>query len=65
MQKELSETESKIAFARQFFNDAVTRYNTKLETFPSNIFAKIFGFQAESLFRAESQEAAKNVNVKF
>lgn len=65
LQKELSETESKIAFARQFFNDAVTRYNTKLETFPSNIFARIFGFQAESLFRVESQEAAKNVNVKF
>lgn len=65
LQTELSETESKIAFARQFFNDTVTRYNTRLETFPSNLFAKLFGFQPESLFQAQSQDAAKNVTVKF
>ncbi len=65
LQTELSETESKIAYARQFFNDTVTLYHTKLETFPSNLFAKIFGFRPESLFRAESGEAAKNITVKF
>lgn len=65
LQKELGETESKIAYARQFFNDSVTRYNTKLETFPSNLFAKMFGFREEILFSAESEEAKKNINVKF
>lgn len=65
LQKELSETESKIAYARQFFNDSVTMYNTKLEVFPSNIFAKMFGFRAETLFQAGSEEAKKNVDVKF
>lgn len=65
LQAELSEVECKIAFSRQFFNDTVMMYNTKLETFPSNIFARIFSFKAEILYLAQSQEAKENVKIQF
>ena len=65
MQEELRNTENKISFSRQFYNDTVTMYNTKLEVFPSNIIAGWFNFTAESLFAAESDEARKNVKVDF
>ena len=65
LQNELTETEDKISYSRQFYNDTVTRYNTKLELFPSNIIAGIFLFTAESLFEVDSAEARKNVKVDF
>ena len=65
LQEELRNTENKISFSRQFYNDTVTMYNTKLEVFPSNIIAGWFKFTAESLFTAESDEARKNVKVDF
>ena len=65
LQEELRNTENKISYSRQFYNDTVTRYNTKLELFPSNIIASMFQFSAESLFEAESEEARKNVKVDF
>jgi len=65
LQEELQNTENKISFSRQFYNDTTTRYNTKLELFPSNIIAGMFGFKAEELFEAESDEARKNVKVSF
>ena len=65
LQDELSNTENKIAYSRQFYNDTVTRYNTKLELFPSNIIASMFHFTAEVLFEAENEEAKKNVKVDF
>lgn len=65
LQEELRNTENKISYSRQFYNDTVTRYNTKLELFPSNIIASMFHFTAESLFEAESEEARKNVKVDF
>ena len=66
MQEELRNTENKISFSRQFYNDTVTMYNTKLETFPSNIIAGFFkSFAPETLFTAESEEARKNVKVDF
>ena len=65
MQEELRNTENKISFSRQFYNDTVTMYNTKLEVFPSNIIAGWFKFSAESLFTAENDEARKNVKVNF
>ena len=49
-QKELAETENKVTFARQFYNDAVTMYNSKLQMFPGNIVARMFGFAEEDLF---------------
>ena len=65
LQEELRNTENKISFSRQFYNDSVTMYNTKLEVFPSNLIAGWFKFTAEPLFAAESDEARKNVKVDF
>ena len=65
LQAELSETENKIAYSRQFYNDTVTMYNTKLETFPSNLVAGMFGFKAEALFNVDNEEAKKAVKVDF
>ena len=65
LQEELQNTENKIAFSRQFYNDIVTKYNIKLEVVPSNIIAGMFGFKPEELFEAESEEARKNVRVNF
>ena len=65
LQEELRNTENKISFSRQFYNDSVTMYNTKLEIFPSNLIAGWFKFTQETLFAAESEEARKNVKVNF
>lgn len=63
--EELRNTENKISFSRQFYNDTVTIYNQKIQVFPSNIIAGMFGFTARDLFRADSDEARKNVKVDF
>lgn len=55
LQDELSETEDKISFARQFYNDAVTIYNNKRQMFPGNLVAGIFGFKEEALFDADDK----------
>ena len=65
LQEELRNTENKIAYSRQFYNDSVTRFNTKLELFPSNFVASMFNFKAKQLFEAESTEARQNVKVDF
>ncbi len=65
LQSELTDTENKISYSRQFYNDSVTMYDTKLETFPSNIVASMFGFKEEKLFSVDSDEARKNVKVDF
>ena len=65
LQSSLGETENKISFARQFYNDTVTMYNTKLEVFPDNIVASMFNFKAEPLFNVDSPEARQNVKVDF
>ncbi|HSQ21387.1 MAG TPA: LemA family protein [Coriobacteriia bacterium] len=64
LQEELSGTESKIAYARQFYNDSVMTYNTSTQTFPANVLAGMFGFTARDYF--EIEEAAKEpVKVQF
>ena len=65
LQTELTNTENKISYSRQFYNDTVTRYNTKLEVFPSNFVASMFHFTAEELFEVDNEEARKNVKVDF
>lgn len=65
LQQELQNTENKISFSRQFYNDSVTMYNMKLQVVPSNIIASIFNFKPEELFKAESDEARRNVKVDF
>ena len=65
LSEELRNTENKISFSRQFYNDSVTMYNTKLQVFPSNIIAGMFNFTPRDLFKAESDEVRKNVKVDF
>lgn len=65
LSEELRNTENKISFSRQFYNDTVTMYNTKLQVFPSNLIAGMFHFTPRDLFKAESDEARKNVKVDF
>jgi LemA protein len=50
LQEELSSTENKISFARQFYNDIATKFNTALQTFPANVLNAIFGFTTAELF---------------
>ncbi len=64
LQNELKDTENKVATARQFYNDTVLSLNNKVELFPSNIVAKMFGFKKEAFFEAEAE--AKNApKVQF
>ena len=65
LSEELRNTENKISFSRQFYNDSVTMYNQKLQLFPSNIIAGMFNFTPRELFTAENDEARKNVKVDF
>ena len=53
LQEELSATENKIGFARQFYNDIATKFNIARETFPTNLFANMFGFSAAELFQIQ------------
>lgn len=65
LQQELTNTEDKLSFSRQFYNDSVTKYNTKIELVPSNLIASMFHFKPEELFKIDSEEAKKNVKVDF
>lgn len=64
LQEELSTTENKIAFSRQFFNDMVMKFNTKIQTFPTNVIAGMFGFKERAFFEAEA-ESREPVKVSF
>ena len=64
LQRELSDIEEKIAYARQFYNTNVLSYNSSTATFPSVFFARTFGFQPEEFFEAED-EARQDVKVSF
>ena len=64
LQSTLTETEDKISYARQFYNDVVMKYNNKVEVFPSNIVAGMFGFKTNAYFNA-TEEERENVKVKF
>lgn len=64
LQRELSDTENKIQAARRFYNGNVMEMNTKVESFPSNIVASMFGFKQEEFFEIEGEEK-EPVKVKF
>jgi LemA protein len=64
LQEELSGTESKVAYARQAYNDSVLEFNNLLQSFPTNQIAKLFSFAAREFFKAEEAER-KAVKVKF
>jgi LemA protein len=65
LQEELTSTENKVSFSRQAYNDAVTRYNTSRETFPSNIVAGMFNFGEASLFEMENPVERQAPKVAF
>ena len=58
LQRELSETEDKISYARQFYNDVVLKYNNACQQFPSNLIANAFGFEESEFFEAPLEERA-------
>jgi LemA protein len=64
LQEELSGTESKIAYARQLYNDLVMEFNNKIQVFPNNFFARLFNFTSKESFEASAEEK-KVVKVKF
>lgn len=64
LQEELAGTESKIAYARQFYNDTVLKYDNMRERFPSNLIANMFSFAEKEYFRAEEGER-EPVKVSF
>ena len=66
LQQELVDTEDKIQAARRFYNGGVRDLNTKIQTFPANIVAGMFGFQAKEFFDVEDRASVENpVQVKF
>jgi len=65
LQEELASTENKIGFSRQFYNDAALQYKNRIEIFPSNIFAGLFGFQPEPFFQVEAAGEREVPQVKF
>ena len=64
LQEELSDTENKVAYARQFYNSVVLDYNTKLKVFPNVLFAKLLSFKEAEFFGATEAEK-KEVKVSF
>lgn len=64
LQEQLSDTENKVAYSRQFYNSNVMDYNTRLKVFPSAIIANMFHFQAAEFFEAD-EEDKKPVKVSF
>jgi LemA protein len=64
LQEELTGTEGRIAYARQFYNDTVYSYNTKIQSFPANMLAKQFRFAEREYFRADD-ESRGPVDVEF
>ena len=64
LQEELTSTEDRISYARQFYNDSVQKYDTKIQTFPTNLIAGMFNFQKREYFEAE-QGAADVPKVQF
>jgi len=65
LQRELADTENKIQAARRFYNGNVMDYNTKIDTFPTNLIVGTFGFKKEEFFGLESESEREPVKVKF
>jgi len=65
LQEELAGTEGKIAFARQFYNDTVMKFNQKQQVFPSNIIANMFNFKERDYFEIGEAAAKEPVKVSF
>ena len=64
LQEELTATEGRISYARQFYNDTVLKLNTKVQAFPTNVLAGIFGFKTREYFEADDTSRGP-VSVQF
>lgn len=65
LQRELGDTEDKIQAARRFYNQTVMSLNTRIQSFPGNVFAGMFGFKQMDLFELASAAEAEPVKVQF
>ncbi|WP_423363832.1 LemA family protein [Mycoplasma sp. P36-A1] len=65
LQNQLNNVETDIANARSYYNGVVRTYNTKIESFPSNVVAGMFKFTQEPMYEVQSEEARQNVKVEF
>jgi LemA protein len=65
LQEQLTSTEDRIAYARQFYNDSVMKYDNKIQSFPSNVIAGMFSFQEREYFEVEGEEARAVPKVQF
>jgi len=65
LQEELTSTENKVAFSRQFYNDSVMTYNTHIEVFPTNFIATMFNFGRREFFEVKAEDERSAPQVKF
>ncbi len=66
LQEELSNTENKITYSRQFYNDITMKYNTTIEQFPANLIAKLFNFKMFDFFKIpEAEKEMPKVDLNF
>ncbi|NLP48033.1 MAG: LemA family protein [Clostridiales bacterium] len=65
LQGQLSQMEGEVANSRKYYNAVVKEFNTRVEVFPSNLVAKLFGFSRKTLFEVEAAEERQNVKVQF
>ena len=65
LQEELASTENKVAFSRQFYNDSVMTYNTRIEIFPTNLIATMFNFGRREFFEVKAEAEREAPQVKF
>ena len=65
LQEELTTTENKVSFSRQFYNDQVLKFNTRIESVPTNIIAGMFGFKQAEFFEIEEAAEREAPKVKF
>jgi LemA protein len=65
LQEELTSTENKISFSRQFYNDSVLNYNNRTQMFPSNVIAGMFGFRPDDFFEVEAPAEREAPKVSF
>lgn len=64
LQRQLEDTEDKVSFSRQFYNSNVLEFNSKVQLFPGNLIANMFGFKVAEFFAA-TEEEKKKIDVKF
>jgi LemA protein len=65
LQEELTSTENKISFARQFYNDGVMKYNTRIQSVPTNVVAGLFNFKEEEFFELQDEAERAVPKVSF